>query len=263
MTYHIRSYLLLSLFLFVFMTGCGKNLFLSDEKDISRRPHDSFSKLIEQSDNVINDPMASEEDISRATLEKSEAQLGNAGIKLSDFFFDFLAIADSASAKTIYDFVTLPEKISTDSFSEGVETLNSVNPNYLREDDRNAFLLQKGLINTMIAVKICQDTFDLEEKKIHGQNVSEREVLNSLFNTQASSIKPLDYYVLNATDALKQSLDDQDLEGITKLEGITNNLKALNNAAQADASVTIKGNTYDFSGSNDDRVITEALKNLL
>lgn len=263
MTYHIRMSLLLSLFLIVFIGGCGKNLFLSDEKDIGQRSHDSFSKLIEQSDNVINDPMSSEEDISRATLEKSEAQLGNVGIKFSDFFFDFLTISDSASAKTIYDFVTLPEKISTDSFSEGVETLNSVNPNYLREDERKVFFLQKGLINTMIAVKICQDTFDLKEKKIHGQNVSEREALNGLFNTQSSSIKPLDYYVLNATDALKQSLDDQDLEGITKLEGITNNLKALNNAAQADTSVTIKGNTYDFSGSNDDSVITEALKNLL
>jgi hypothetical protein len=116
----------------------------------------------------------------------------------------------------------------------------------------------------MIAVKICQDTFDLEEKKIQGQNVSEKEVLNGLFNAQTSSLKPLDYYAVNATDALTKSLRvDQDLEVITKLEGITNNLKALNNAAQEDASVTIKGNTYDFSGSNDDSVITEALKNLL
>ena len=247
----------------VSLSACGNNIFESFDDDENNtvnlinqleyaESNEDLQNIIDNADEIINDPSKSNSEIGEAQLVKAEAIISQSGLSPLDVLAD---IGETVDNPNISNFNAMKiDESKKDSLIEAANEINNANANGVEgSNDQN---LMKGITNLGVVSAVVDEGIIINENG----NVSLKDDSKSYYQTLETMMYPdptdttkttLDYATsgINGLEDSESFTDDQETQ-MDEMKTSIDKVNELHTAAKNGGTYTKDdGSQFTFSGN--------------
>ena len=247
----------------VSLSACGNNIFESFDDDENNtvnlinqleyaESNEDLQNIIDNADEIINDPSKSNSEIGEAQLVKAEAIISQSGLSPLDVLAD---IGETVDNPNISNFNAMKiDESKKDSLIEAANEINNANANGVEgSNDQN---LMKGITNLGVVSAVVDEGIIINENG----NVSLKDDSKSYYQTLETMMYPdptdttkttLDYATsgINGLEDSESFTDDQETQ-MDEMKTSIDKVNELHTAAKNGGTyIKDDGSQFTFSGN--------------